>query len=269
MEYKKIIVERDGGVVIIKMNNPDKMNAGDPEMTRELHHELDRTEADSDSRVVVLTGVGKAFSGGYDMGVMKAAGREPAQVAPDHPYWAKFDPSSRNPQRMYALRFRHFDRPIIAAVNGYSIGGLCLACDIRIASEKAKFCFMYTKRGLSPAEGSSYLLPHIVGISKALELAFTADMVDAKEAERIGLVSKVVPHEQLMPAAMELAHRIAKNPPIAMGLTKYVMYKALNMSIEDSMTLQNAAHTASTLTEDHVEGVRAYAEKREPKFKGR
>ncbi len=269
MEYKKIIVERDGGVVVIKMNNPERMNAGDPEMNREIHAELDRTEADSDSRVIVLTGVGKAFSGGYDMNVMKAEGREPPQTVQEHPYWARIDPSARQPLRSYALRFRHFDRPIIAAVNGYAIGGMCLACDIRIASEKAKFCFMYTRRGLSPAEGSSYLLPHIVGISKALELAFTGEMVDGKEAERIGLASKVVPHEELMPVTMELAHRIAKNPPIAIGLTKYVMYKALQMSIEDSMSLQNVAHTASTLTEDHKEGIRAYAEKREPKFLGK
>lgn len=269
MEYKKIIVERDGGVVIIKLNNPAHMNAGDPEMTRELNQELDRIEADPGSRVVVLTGVGKAFSGGYNMNVMKAEGREPPPAVQEHPYWARIDPAARQPLRSYTLRFRNFDRPIIAAVNGYSIGGLCLACDIRIASENAKFCFMYTKRGLSPAEGSSYHLPQIVGISKALELAFTGDMIDAKEAERIGLVSKVVPHEQLMPATMELAHRIAKNPPIAIGLTKYVMYKALQMSIEESMLLQNVAHTASTETEDHKEGIRAYAEKREPQFKGK
>ena len=94
-------------------------------------------------------------------------------------------------------------------------------------------------------------------------------MIDGREAERIGLVSKVVPHEQLMPVTMELAHRIAKNPPVAIGLTKYVMYKALQMSIEDNMALQNVAHTASTLTEDHKEGVQAYAEKREPRFQGR
>ena len=94
-------------------------------------------------------------------------------------------------------------------------------------------------------------------------------MIDGKEAERIGLVSKVVLHEQLMPVTMELAHRIVRNPPVAIGLTKYVMYKALQMSIEDSMALQNVAHTASTLTEDHKEGVRAYAEKREPRFHGR
>ncbi len=269
MGYRKIIVEREGGVVVIKLNNPERMNAGDPEMTRELNEELDKTEADPESRVVVLTGVGKAFSGGYDMNVMKTEGREPAPTVQEHPYWARIEPSARQPLRSYTLRFRYFDRPIIAAVNGYSIGGLCLACDIRIASENAKFCFMYTRRGLSPSEGSSYLLPHIVGISKALELAFTADMIDAREAERVGLVSKVVPHEQLMPAAMELAHRIAKNPPIAIGLTKYVMYKSLQKSIEDSMLLQNAAHTASTLTEDHQEGVRAYAEKREPRFRGK
>ncbi len=269
MEYKKIIVEREGGVVVIKMNNPERMNASDPEMNREMYGELERIEADPDSRVVVLTGVGKAFSGGYDMSVMKAEGREPAQTVKDHPYWARIDPSARRPFRSHALGFRYFDRPIIAAVNGYAIGGLCLASDIRIASENAKFCFMYTKRGLSPAEGSSYLLPHIVGISKALELAFTGDMIDGKEAERIGLVSKVVPHEQLMPVTMELAHRIARNPPVAIGLTKYVMYKALQMSIEDSMALQNEAHNASTLTEDHKEGVRAYAEKREPRFQGR
>ena len=269
MEYKKIIVERDGGVVVIKMNNPERMNAGDPEMNREIHAELDRTEADSDSRVIVLTGVGRAFSGGYDMNVMKAEGREPPQTVQEHPYWARIDHSAIQPVRSYALRFRHFDRPIIAAINGYAIGGLCLACDIRIASEKAKFCFMYTNRGLSPAEGSSYLLPHIVGISKALELAFTGEMVDGKEAERIGLASKVVPHEELMPVTMKLAHRIAKNPPIAIGLTKYVMYKALQMSIEENMSLQNVAHTASTLTEDHKEGIRAYVEKREPKFQGK
>jgi enoyl-CoA hydratase/carnithine racemase len=269
MAYKKLIVEREGGVVVIQLNNPERMNASDPEMTREFHEELDRTEADSDSRVVVLTGVGNAFSGGYDMNVMKAQGREPEQTVQEHPYWARIDPSARQPLRSHALRFRYFDRPIIAAVNGYAIGGLCLACDIRIASEKAKFCFMYTRRGLSPAEGSSYLLPHLVGISKALELAFTGDMIDGREAARVGLVSKVVPHEELMPATMELAHRIARNPPIAIGLTKYVMYKALQMSIEDSMALQNVAHTASALTEDHKEGVRAYAEKREPRFKGR
>lgn len=264
MAYQKIIVEREDGIVVIKLNNPERLNAVDAEMNREMNEELARAEADPDSRVIILTGVGKGFCAGFDMRIMQAAGREPAAVAPDHPYQARIVPTLR-----WGRGLRDLDIPTIAAVNGYSLSSLALRCDIRIASEEAKFCFMYTRRGLSPSEGSSTLLPQIVGISKALEMAFTSDFIDGREAERIGLVSKCVPHDQLMPTAMELARKIAKNPPIAMGLTKYVMYKSLEMSVEDNMVLANVAHTETTLTEDHKEGVRAYAEKREPKFQGK
>lgn len=261
----------DNGVVVITLNDPSSLNAMGGEMMSELNEELTRIEDDRDARVVVLTGAGRGFSSGANMKALVRDGVETvAGPRENEHYRAMIDPTeSRVPNAM--TRLRTMDTPSIAAVNGFAVGGgmgLALCCDIRIASEEARFAFTFTKRGLSPFEGSTFLLPRAIGLSRALEMAYTGDMVDGKKAERIGLVSEVVPHDQLMETTMELANRIALSPPIAVALDKYMMTRFMTMDFDEAMIWQRTAFNATAQTEDHKEGLRAFAEKRTPQFKG-
>jgi enoyl-CoA hydratase/carnithine racemase len=164
------------------------------------------------------------------------------------------------------------DKPVIAAVNGAAVGwgmDLTLFCDIRIASDRARFGELFIKRGLVSDIGGLWRLPQIVGPSKAAELLFTGDIIDAAEAERIGLVSRVVPHDELLPAAMEMARRIAANPPIAMRFMKQGLRSTTYGDPREigAYVMQSLAYLFTT--EDHREGALSFVEKREPRFKGR
>ena len=162
-------------------------------------------------------------------------------------------------------------KPIIAAVNGAAVGAGCdlaLACDIRIASDQARFSEIYIRRGIVPAMGGTYFLPRIVGIAKACELIWTGDMVDAREAERIGLVTKVVPHEELEVATMEFAEKLASSAPLVIQATKLAIYAGLDMDLETTMQSIQPMMREASQSGDRQEGAQAFLEKREPLFRG-
>ena len=251
-------------VATITLDRPEVKNALNRELYGRLEQAFRDAHADPDVRCVIVTGAGSAFCSGDDV-------RE-IMLNPNAstPATRQRDPKPRpTPAAMAALQC---DKPVIAAVNGAAVGwgmDLMLFCDIRIASDRAKFGELFIKRGLVSDLGGLWRLPQIVGPSKASELLFTGDIIDAAEAERIGLVSRVVPHDDLMPAALEMARKIAANPPIAMRFMK----QGLRMGVhgdpnEIGAYVMNALAYLFT-TEDHREGALSFVEKREPVFKGR
>ncbi|MEE8374562.1 MAG: enoyl-CoA hydratase-related protein, partial [Dehalococcoidia bacterium] len=170
------------------------------------------------------------------------------------------------------LKIRNMPKPVIAAVNGTAAGGglaLALACDIRLASEAARFNMIFTKRGVIPESGSTYTLPRLVGTARALELVFTADTVGAAEADRIGMVNKVVPADQLMAAAKDLAKKIAQNSPVALGFAKAAIYRGITETdIAAQMDYEAYVENVLFNTEDFKEGINSFLEGRPPQFKG-
>ena len=244
------------------MNRPEVRNAWDPEMVHNLADTLLEVRQDEELRAVVITGAGKAFSAGGDIKVQK-------QFL-DQPLDARLERATIG--QWISRHITSMEKPVIAAVNGPAVGAACdmaLACDIRIASENASFGEVFIRRGLMPDMGGMFFLPRLVGVAKAKELIFTGDIIDAREAERIGLVNKVVPADKLEIATMELARRLASGPTKAIGLAKKVINKSLSTDLETSLDYALQALTICYYTEDHAEATRAFFEKREPRFKGR
>jgi len=168
--------------------------------------------------------------------------------------------------------FFNMDKPIIAAINGIAAGGgfsLALLCDIRLASNKARFSMAFVRRGLIPDLGATYTLPRLVGQGRALEIMLTGNIFSAQEAERIGIVNKVIPHHELMTTAKDLAKELAKGPRVAVGLIKKSIYKSLDNTLSQQLEVESISQTLCARTEDFKEGVRSFIEKREPLFKGR
>jgi len=267
MAYENIIFEREGGVAIITLNRPEKLNAYSTAMMDELTRAFEDVVKDEDIRVLLLTGAGRGFCAGADIGgqaeraALRAAGKR--IVKSRHEQVAPVPVS---------VTLYKIEKPTICAVNGVAVGiGLStvLACDIRIASENARFGTARVRRGLIPDGGATFYMPRQLGTSRALELMYTGDIIDAREAERIGLVSRVVPQEELMPKAKELAGRIAKGPAVALEITKRSVYKALTNDIDSQVDYELWGQGVCYQTEDHKEAIQAAAEKREPVFKGR
>ena len=263
MEPKELILEKEGHVAVLTLNRPDKMNAISLNMRVDLPLALQQVQEDDDLRALIITGAGRGFCSGADVAVQaaRAAGEQ--------------TPESRKTILQLTgaliLGFEKINKPVVAAVNGIAAGvGLTLALvsDIRIASGQARFSAIWVKRGLIADGGATLLLPLIVGLEKALELAFTGDILDAREAERIGLVSKVVPPEDLMPRAQELAQKIAANPPISVELVKRVMLEKVRNQLREALFLESYAQGVCRTTQDQKEAVKAFMEKREPVFKG-
>jgi len=265
MEYTDIIFTKEEHIATVRFNRPEAMNAFGPRMMSEIFAALEDAGNDPEVRVLILAGSGRAFSTGADVKAM-AEGQVRESVAQRGQ-----DGAEQIPPNM-ALALRNMDKPVIAAINGFAVGGgldLCLACDIRIASDKAKFAEVFIRRGLIPALGGTYFLPRLVGLDKACELIWTGDMVDAQEALKLGLVTKVVPHDELDDAAYDMAAKLAKGPPLAIQAAKRAIYDGLTLNLEQTLQYVLAVVARLSQTEDHKEGARAFVEKREPRFIGK
>ena len=281
MAHQFIKVDRKDGILAITMHDPGTRNALGDEMAQEILLELDRFEVDQEDRLLLLTGTEPSFCSGanvrrFDQNIQER--QEQDQDVPMLPWGmmeaqlGRRNDSDRPMGPPLVLRIHELQKPSIAAVNGHAMGvgmGLALACDIRIASEKAIFSEAFVRMGLIPGDGSSWQLPRLIGLSNTLLLQYTGDRVDGTEAYRMGLVSKVVPHEELMPAAMELASRLAKGPTQSLSLIKYLLYKSLETDFRECLEIGHAAQEVAKGSQDHKEAVRAFLEKRQPDFKGR
>jgi enoyl-CoA hydratase/carnithine racemase len=263
MEYPEILYTKEAQIAKITLNRPDRMNSYGPVMSDSMKRAVTDASKDKKIRVIILTGTGRAFCSGADV---KAMADRIDQPDADAIFMKQI--ISRN--SLFGL-LRKCDKPIIAAVNGVAVGGgldLALACDIRIASDKARFAELFVRRGLFPVSGGTYFLPRLIGVDKALMMLWTGDLVDAKEAERIGLVTMVVPHEELETTTLELAERLAKGPPLAIQRDKRAVYDGLKMDLDETLKYARVIQTELSQTKDHQEGTTAFVEKREPVFRG-
>ncbi len=262
MKPQNITYTKEGGVATIAFNRPDRLNTLTGPMNREICAAIEDAEVDRDVRVLVLTGAGRAFCAGSDL--VDWVPRTP-ETHPLQTMW-----SMRDLGNVY-VRLKRFEKVAIAAINGFAISeGLTIAllCDIRLASERARLGEMALKWGTIPDVGSLCLLPHFVGLSRAMQYIFSGELIEAKEAERLGIVSEVVLHDQLASRARALAETIAKGPRVAQQLTKGLIYRQLRIdfdsAVQDYITVQQLCESSA----DFHEGLHAFLEKRQPSFQG-
>ena len=259
MGYETILVDRVQGVGTVTFNRPEARNAIDVRMREELVGAFDELEADETVRAIILTGAGGHFSAGGDVKTM--AKRHTAAEGR-----ARVESLNR-----FVLRLFNFPKPTLAMVDGFAVGAGCniaLGCDLVIASDRARFGEVFAKIGLVPDGGGTWLLPRLVGLAKAKELVFTADIIDAAEALRIGLVNSVVPVAELEATTRTLAAKIAAGPPGTLALAKSLLNRATTGDLAAALELEAFAQGQAISSEDHGEGVRAFLEKRSPNFKG-
>jgi 2-(1,2-epoxy-1,2-dihydrophenyl)acetyl-CoA isomerase len=258
-----VLLDKDGHIGTITLNRPEKYNAFAGSMRQDILAAVTELKEDKDVRVVVITGAGKAFCTGGDVNEFISG---TSQAISPH------ISCERSAMSQIVLTLNAMEKPVIAAVNGVAAGGGCnlaLACDIRIASEKASFIQVFTRRGAHPDWGGIYFLPRLVGYSKAAELIFTGNSVDAQEALRIGLVNKVVSHEEFPQTAREMAVRIAKNGPIPIAFAKRGLQNFFKMDLPAALDYEEHVLGITQKSEDFIEGFKAFLEKREPNLKGR
>jgi 2-(1,2-epoxy-1,2-dihydrophenyl)acetyl-CoA isomerase len=261
VDYETIKYEKGDSIATITLNRPDRLNAMSNRLLNELVASLGEADSDREVRAIIITGAGRGFCSGADLNPEEEATQDVAR----HP--ELFDLFGK-----MAVTLENARKPLLAAVNGAAVGAglsLALGCDFRIASDQSRFSAIFVRRGLVPDGGASLLLPRIVGLSRAVEMLFLGDIIDAREAERIGLVSRVVPHQELMSVTRELAERLAKGPPLALELMKNITYRGLqhnNLALQ--VEAEAAANHITMASEDYAEGVRAFMEKREAQFKG-
>lgn len=260
MEYKNILISKEDDIAVVSINRPQALNALNTQTLKEIDHAMGALEDDAAVKVIIITGSGdKAFVAGADISEMSQLG--PLEAS-------EFGAAGINAFK----KIEKNKKPVIAAVNGFALGGgteLAISCDIRIASERAKFGQPEVGLGVMPGFGATQRLPRLVGLGKAKELIFTGDRIDANEALRIGLVQKVVPQEKLMEEAKAMAKKIAANGQIAVRLSKSAMNASVNTDIMTGFSLENRSFAMCFSTEEQKEGMKAFLEKRKPVFKGK
>jgi enoyl-CoA hydratase/carnithine racemase len=263
MSWEYILLEKQDGVATVTLNRPEKYNAFAGLMRQEIVEVLDDVAGDPEVRVVVITGAGKAFCVGGDVnefvsGTTKALAQDVS--------------SERHAMCKAALTINTMEKPVIASVNGVAAGGGCnlaLSCDIRIASEKARFGQVFVRRGVHPDWGGIYFLPRLVGYAKAAELIFSGEVVGAEEALKIGMVNRVVRHEELAQTTRDFAERIAKNAPIPIAFAKRGLQNFSKWDLPQALDYESYVLEVCKQSEDFMEGFSSFLEKREPVFKGK
>jgi enoyl-CoA hydratase/carnithine racemase len=254
---------RDDGVATITLNRPERLNAFTHTMIDRWVEALHDAQHNDAVQVVVVTGAGRAFCSGGDVGGMNE--RSPDMTGLDHKRW--LEAIHRVPLALEAL-----DKPVIAALNGVAVGAgldMALMCDLRYAVAGTRFSEGYVKVGLIPGDGGTYFLPRLVGTARALELFWTGDFVSAEEAERIGLVNRVFAPEELLPQVYALAGRLAAGPSVAIRTIKRSVYQGMRMDLRNHLDMLSSHMAVIRQTADHREGARAFVEKRQPHFEGR
>ncbi len=263
LDYENIILKKEANVATITLNRPRVLNAVNQKMAEEILDAIDDVIKNDDARVLVITGAGRGFCAGDDLNEWHDTSTLPADYSKEY---------HRRRNHLIIRAIRNIRIPVVAAVNGNAHGlgaDMMLACDFRIASEDAKFGDIRAKHALTVGDGSTYLLPKLVGLSKAIELLFFGDMIDAQEAERIGLVNRTVPVVKFEAEVMELADRLAHAPTRVIGGIKAAIYRESNMSLEEALEDAVTEAFPATPIEDSIEGLRAFLEKRPPNYTGK
>jgi 2-(1,2-epoxy-1,2-dihydrophenyl)acetyl-CoA isomerase len=261
--FEHVLVDRGDGIGTVTLNRPDKLNAFAGRMRQELAEAVCLLADDANVRVLVITGAGRAFCAGADIGYMKqlieTRDLDNARALVEA-------------GRAVVTTIRKAPKPVIASVNGAAAGGganLALACDLRIASDRASIGQTFNRIGLHPDWGGTYFLPRLVGPSRALELIYSAEMVDAQDALRLGLFSRVVPHDRLAEETAALARELAAKPPLALALAKHAIYGSGDRSLEEMLDVELEHQLRCFDSADAREGLQAFLEKRAPAFQGR
>ena len=258
-EYNNVLYRVEDSIAFITLNRPKALNALNTETLGELDAAVSAAGKDENVKVIVITGEGRAFVAGADISQMRGLtvqeGRDMTILG----------------QEVFT-RIENLDKPVIAAVNGFALGGGCelaMACDIRVTSDKAKFGQPEVNLGIIPGYGGTQRLPRLVGKGAAKYLIFTGEMISAEEAFRIGLADKVVPAEELMDSVIALAKVIMSKAPIAIKMAKHAINNGLNVDLKSGVAYEAEAYTTTFSTEDRVEGMSAFLEKRQAEFKNK
>lgn len=257
--FETISYEVKNGVAVILLNRPQVYNAINTQLGQELYAALKETEKDSSVRAIVLSGVGKGFCSGQDLGDRVAA--EAVNLAD----------SVRERYNLIVAKMQSLKIPVIAAVNGAAAGagfGLALACDLRFASTDAKFTMAFSKIGLVPDSGSSYFLSRLVGVGKALEWSWTAEVISADTAHQHGVVNRVFAPDELLSETVKFAERLAAGPTLGLGLTKQAIYANFTATLPEALEREAQLQNIAGRSHDFKEGVRAFMEKRTPNYRG-
>lgn len=260
MTYSTILYQVSDGVAILTLNRPEVLNALTEKMAHELMDALKRAERDAQVRCLLLTGAGRGFCSGQDLGDMQQ--REPGELISDH---------LRRGYNRLVTQMTGLEKPIIGAINGVAAGagcGVALAADVRIASEQASFMLAFSRVGLVPDSGVTWLLPRLVGYARAYMMAISAEKIPAAAALAWGMVNEVTPHDQLMEISLAWARRLAAGPTRAFGLTKRAMLAGWNKTLPEALEYEALLQDIAGSSHDFLEGVSAFLTKRPPEFRG-
>ncbi len=263
MSYETLLYEVKDGIATITINRPDSFNALNTQMAEDLNNVIIDCEIDDAVRAVVITGQGKVFCSGGDVKSMHESLEGDTQ---------RFFKHLVLPFHAFVSGVARLEKPVLGAINGVAAGAgfsMVMCCDMAIASDQARFTVAYTRIGVVPDGGSTYFLSRLLGARRALELIYTNRFLNAEEALQLGIVSRVVPEAEFPAAVAALARELADGPTVALGKAKRLVYMGLEESLETQLETERALISSITKTEDAIEGVKAFVEKRQPKFKGR
>jgi 2-(1,2-epoxy-1,2-dihydrophenyl)acetyl-CoA isomerase len=263
-EEKIILIEKKDGVGTITLNRPDKLNAFNDELTFGLQEALKDMEKDATVRCLIITGAGRGFCSGQDL--------QSRSISQDMDQRPSLGDSIRRRYNPIVTKLRRMEKPVIAAVNGVAAGAgasLAFACDFRIMADNANFIQSFTRVGLVPDSGSTFMLPRLIGATRAFELMLTADKMDAAEALRLGLINKAVAADSVIKEAVTLAQKLAQGPTKAFGLTKRAFNRAVFPDLEELLEYEASLQEIAGRSDDFQEGVKAFVEKRQPAYTGK